>query len=171
MKMEENLAIEFQKHLENIGNGKKGYQLIACGPKGCHYHNDGFSGPVETAFSCVWNHAGVVSRHEVTEGKVSPGNEGFTAIIKKRKKMLLSDKGAGYFTSGMAGTDGTDATRAILYFQCNGIATFVASSSDGSEVHIVDYLWDSDEVDPLQVVLLDLLRHLPAKVHGEEGEQ
>lgn len=167
MGLNEKVAVEFQRSLEKIENGKKGFQLITCGPKGHLYYSNGFSESITTAISCVWNSAGVISYHEMTEGKALPDDGEFTAIIKKRRKLLLADKNVGYFSSGTTDTGSADVTRALLYFQCNDIATFIVASSDTSEVHLVDYPQDSD-VDPFQVVLLDLLSHIPAIVQGEE---
>lgn len=167
MGSQENMANEFRKCLDKIEDCKKGYQLITCGPKGCLYASEGFSDSVTDVISCVWNSAGAASRHEVTDGKVLPSDGEFTAIIKKRRKLLLSDKDIGYFASGTMDAGGTDVTQVLLYFRCNRIATFIAASSNLSEIQIVDYPQESD-VDPLQATLLDLLRRIPAKEQGKE---
>lgn len=167
MGLKEDVTIEFKKTLEKVKNGRKGEFLVG-GPKGYYYHFDGFSSPVDYAISCTWNGMGITSYHEFAEGKASPDDGEFTAIIKKRRRLLLMDKGAGYFASGITEADGTDVTRALVYFRCDSIATFIVASSDVPTIHIVDFVYSAQK-DPLQAALSDLLSHIPTKVQGEEA--
>ena len=158
----EYVAEKFQKWWGRIKAGKDGFESLVGGPKGCYYHSGAFSGLVDTVIACTMSNEGVTSCHQWDKGDPIPDDDGFTVIIKNREKLLVADKGPGCFASGMPAADGTDTTRALLYFRCGSIATFVAASSDLSVIHIADYLYDLEKSgnDPLQAVLHDLLGRL-----------
>lgn len=169
----ENVFERFQKWRDSIEAGKKGFEQLVGGLNGCYYHRGPISRAVDTAIVCTMDDSGVIFCHQWNKGTPLDGGK-FFAIIKDREKLLVIDKDSGGFASGMSDADGSDVARAILYFRCGDIATFVVASSDIPVIHIVDYLYGSEklEKDPLHTVLYDLLNRLPRKeVASDAGPQ
>ncbi|MEY8232276.1 hypothetical protein AALA82_11700 [Oscillospiraceae bacterium 50-16] len=153
---EKNVGNMFYEALEKVKDGRQNYEVLYLGDKGPIYRSGGYSGPVTDAITCLVDSEGNITHCEWSEGK-SPTDAGeITAILKKRKRLLLSDKDVGYFASGVGEDAGGNVKKALLYFRCNGIATLIVASSDLPTVQAVDYLTGEGD-DPLRVILHDLL--------------
>lgn len=156
---EKNVGNMFYEELEKAKNGKQNCEVLYLGDKGPIYRSGGYSGPVTDAITCLVDSEGNITHCEWSEDKSSTDAGEITAILKKRKRLLLSDKDAGYFASGVGRDAGGNVIKALLYFRCNGIATLIVASSDLPTVQAVDYLTGEGD-DPLRVILHDLLSHM-----------
>lgn len=164
MNKKEKTVLIFQEWLEKVKNGSGKYEFVHLGPNGHLYRSPGFSGEVTDAISCIWDGKGNFSYHEWSGDKPLADTGEITAILKKRERLILSDKDTGYFASGATEATGEDAKGAVIYFRCGGIATLITASSNLPAVQILDYDVPDSEDDPLRVVLHKLLSQLPSHV-------
>lgn len=164
----ERLENKLAKWVDKTQRGEKGFQGYTCGPNGNLYLGEGVSDEIISAIAYLWRGNRILAHHVWGEEKTSSEGCELVAVLKEKKKLLLMDKDAGVFASGASEDSEEAATRAVLYFRCKGIATLIAASSDLPTAQVVEYLLD-EEYDPLQMVLHDLLGHIPTGIQGEEA--